>query len=695
MSNSLGIIIPDYKSSFLEIVLQKALLLNPEKIVISNYKTQDTVLLQNKYSHIKNIQFLNFEERKNPGDYRNEGVLNCFTKNLLFLDSDIRLNSNTIEFIKKLNEKGIEDDKIYWGIYSKFSQGIFSKIQNKILRYRFSEKFFKESLDENKTYCGQSSHFIITRKTFNKVGGFNPYLRIREDNDFCIRSSTMGVKHSLNESFEADHLKFFSLHSDYFQKPFHASKVKVVEPNIFNKPNSQIGINLLLSWIILPISFFITSTLFLFNQINLFYFLITNLIFLISSYFFVPNKIRLDLNFSEKIYLLFLSPVIGLYFLIGGISGFLFGLLLEFKRITNNFIDYLKIIFKVIYRNGNPIQIVNFITARCNLRCHHCFYKNTLDAKDPGEMDLSIINEYTKNFGSVLWYALGGGEPFIRSDLYKLYEKVETNCRPKVFTIPTNGWYKDKIFLSTLRMLQFSKGKRPIIIQYSLDGNEEMHDQIRGKNSHKKVLESLETLKKLQTLYKSLHFSVITVVTDENRDIYPELIDDLLKFETNQININLFRYGTLDHPPLPKETIEKYKESVEKYESFIKNKKMKRYSFLGAKLMRLKEALQKDLIYEVAKNNKFVTPCTAGTLSYVIWEDGRVNACEILPDTIGNLNNKNFPKDIFKSSKAKELRKKIKETNCKCTYECAMSTNTFFSWNMTKKLIWSFMTNRV
>ena len=134
--------------------------------------------------------------------------------------------------------------------------------------------------------------------------------------------------------------------------------------------------------------------------------------------------------------------------MIGGISGFLFGLLLEFKRITNNFIDYLKIIFKVIYRNGNPIQIVNFITARCNLRCHHCFYKNTLDAKDPGEMDLSIINEYTKNFGSVLWYALGGGEPFIRSDLYKLYEKVETNCRPKVFTIPTNGWYKDKIFLS-------------------------------------------------------------------------------------------------------------------------------------------------------------------------------------------------------------------------------------------------------
>ena len=98
------------------------------------------------------------------------------------------------------------------------------------------------------------------------------------------------MKHSLDENFEADHLKFFSLYSDYFQKPFHASKVKVLEPNIFNKSNSQIGLNLLLSWIILPCSLLITSTLFFFNQISLYYFLIINLIILISSYFLVPKK---------------------------------------------------------------------------------------------------------------------------------------------------------------------------------------------------------------------------------------------------------------------------------------------------------------------------------------------------------------------------------------------------------------------
>ena len=116
---------------------------------------------------------------------------------------------------------------------------------------------------------------------------------------------------------------------------------------------------------------------------------------------------------------------------------------------------------------------------------------------------------------------------------------------------------------------------------------------------------------------------------------------------------------------------------------------------MGAKLMRLKEALQKDLIYEVAKHDRFVTPCTAGTLSYVVWEDGRVNACEILNDEIGNLNQEEIPDNFFQSKKSTTLRNKIKNTKCKCTYECAMSTNTFFSWNMTKKMIKSYITNRV
>lgn len=689
--SDLCIIIPDYKSLYLKKTIESALLINPKEIIVSNFKTDHTSSLENKYKDLEKVKFLNFNSRKNPGDYRNEGSKKTLCKYLLFVDSDIELSKNTKLFLENNIEK-ISDNKIFWGLYSTSDEiNMFQNIQIKILRYRFSNYFYNLALKNNKPYCGQSSHFLITRSLFNKIGGFNPYLRMREDNDFCIRSKLIGAENILFEEFEARHLKKFELFNDYFIKPYHSIKVKILEPKIFNQPSSQIGKNLFLQWFFLPMIFifsiFLSSNIFpLYGKIILFF---------LGVYFTIPKNLKVDFSLNEKILYCLLAPLIGISFILGGITGLISGIIIKINDFIKFISDYLSIFLKVIFRNGNPIQIVNFITARCNLRCNHCFYKDTLDAPNPGEMNLDIINNYTKRFGSILWYALGGGEPFIRKDIPQLYETVQRNCNSKVFTIPTNGWYIDKIYLSVLRMLQFARNKNIIIIQFSIDGQQEVHDKIRGKNSFQKVKDSINRLQPLQEIYSNLHFSVITVVNNENREIYPDFIDELVQLGTNQININLFRYLDYEHPPLPARTIEKYKLAVERYEDYIKKDQLKKYSFIGAKLMRLKEALQKDLIYEVAKHDKFVTPCTAGTLSYVIWEDGRVNACEILNDEIGNLNNKNISSNFFQSTKAKHLRKKIKDTKCKCTYECAMSTNTFFSWNMTKKMIKAYITNRV
>lgn len=688
----LSVVIPDYKSLFLEKTIQSAISLNPSEIIVSNFKTDYTDSLKEKYSSQINIKFLDFEKKKNPGDNRNEGALKAYKKFILFLDSDIELNDKTKKFlIDKIDT--LNEDEIFWGQYSKSNRfNLFQNLQTNILRYRFSKKFYNNSLQKNIPYCGQSSHFLITKKLFNKIGGFNPYLRMREDNDFCIRAKLIGSKNIFFEEFEATHLKKFELINDYFVKPHLATRVKVLEPKIFNQPNSQIGFGLFFQWLVLPILF---TTLFYLYSANLLNIAIISCLYLFVTYISIPKKLSQSLEFSEVFLYLFVSPLIGFFFISGGVTGIVSGYFIKIKSLYKFLLDYIKIFYKILLRNGNPIQIVNFITSRCNLRCNHCFYKDTLDAPNPGEMNLEVIDNYTKKFGSILWYALGGGEPFIRKDIPQLYETVQKNCNSKIFTIPTNGWYVEKIYLSVLRMLQYARNNNVIIIQFSIDGQEKVHDQIRGENSYQKVKDSINRLQPLQEIYSNLHFSIITVVTNENREIYPEFIDELVKLGTNQININLFRYSDYVHPPLPDRTIEKYKMAVEKYENCIKERKLKKYSFMGAKLMRLKEALQKDLIYEVAKHDRFVTPCTAGTLSYVVWEDGRVNACEILNDEIGNLNQEEIPDNFFQSKKSTTLRNKIKNTKCKCTYECAMSTNTFFSWNMTKKMIKSYITNRV
>ena len=99
---------------------------------------------------------------------------------------------------------------------------------------------------------------------------------------------------------------------------------------------------------------------------------------------------------------------------------------------------------RILIRNGYPIQIIHYVTSRCNLRCHHCFYKETLDKKDPGEQELQIFEKTSKQIGPVLWYALAGGEVFIRKDVVKLLSIMIDNSRPKYISIPTNGWYNGK-----------------------------------------------------------------------------------------------------------------------------------------------------------------------------------------------------------------------------------------------------------
>ena len=243
-----------------------------------------------------------------------------------------------------------------------------------------------------------------------------------------------------------------------------------------------------------------------------------------------------------------------------------------------------------------------------------------------------------------------------------------------------------------MKILQ-SDPKGNFILFFSLDGPKKIHDKIRGKGSYDRVKKTFDNLKKLQKLYKNLYLNFIITVTPDNSEQCPGFIKTLVKnFNPSAISINLFRYHSLKHPPLPNKLIKNYKKTVDTYKKYIFNGLLTHYSFFGSKVLMLKEILQKELIYNVAKFDKFVTPCTAGNLSYVIMEDGSLKSCEILPDNLGKIsNNKNSSiKDLFFSKKAKELRSWIYKTKCKCTYECAMSTNTLFTVPMVKKWVKKF-----
>ncbi|MEC8933337.1 MAG: radical SAM protein, partial [Candidatus Latescibacterota bacterium] len=158
-----------------------------------------------------------------------------------------------------------------------------------------------------------------------------------------------------------------------------------------------------------------------------------------------------------------------------------------------------------------PVQIVHFVTARCNLRCEHCFYKESLDAPNPGEISIESLDRTASEIGPVLWYALAGGEPFLRGDLVEVITTIQKRCRPKVLSLPTNGWYVERTYLATLHTLQKLDGAN-FIVFLSLDGPKAVHDQIRGEGSFERAKACIERLRPLQEMFPNLYLNVITTV---------------------------------------------------------------------------------------------------------------------------------------------------------------------------------------
>ena len=90
-----------------------------------------------------------------------------------------------------------------------------------------------------------------------------------------------------------------------------------------------------------------------------------------------------------------------------------------------------------------------------------------------------------------------------------------------------------------------------------------------------------------------------------------------------------------------------------------------------------KDQISWEIIKKTYLQPRYISPCHAGSLFGIISSKGAVYPCEILENKLlGNLreNDMNFMK-MWRSKDNKEIKKFILDTNCNCTYECALSFN--------------------
>ena len=671
---TLSVVIPVYGYWPAERVIAAVATLAPEEILVVDSGPGVTAVPEHPA-----VRVIRPQQRVWPGASRNIGWRAARGDYVLFVDADVVLTASARTFVREHMARGGED--MAFGLYTPRAQGdnAITRMLVKIQRHRFGEEFYTHPYR-----YGQSSHVLLPRRLGKHMGYFNPWLRMHEDKEICIRAINAGVAVNVYPEFEAEHTKIFSfrrLLSDHFEKSWLAMQTMLDQPAIFGRVSHQLGLDYRVSFVMAWLMPLLLAALAL-GQVIPWWLagLGAGLNFLLPAA--MCHRVFRYFDFRETLAALVMWPFMGFVISLAAGLSWLAGKGRYLGRGVRWLGQIARLGGRVLWRNGMPVAVIHFMTARCNLRCGHCFYKDTLDAPDRGEQSLEQLEKTTREMGPMLWYGLGGGEPFLRDDLPEVHEVVSRNCRPLMFTVPTNGWYTERTYLKTLEILQ-NPASGPITLQISVDGPAEIHDGIRGRGSWQRLIRTSERLRELQSLYPQLSLGIITVVTPDNQAAYPHFIDTLVEtFQPNQISINLIRGDTVDDPLPEAELVDVWRSAVGRYQWHIRQGHLQRLSYFGGRVVRAKEAVQKDLIYRVARHDEFVTPCTGGTLIYTIWEDGRVAPCEMLTDELGNVLESGEAGDfrrIVRSRHARQVRQRIRDEKCRCTYECAMTVNSLFS----------------
>lgn len=183
-----------------------------------------------------------------------------------------------------------------------------------------------------------------------------------------------------------------------------------------------------------------------------------------------------------------------------------------------------------------PHDIGLKLTNRCNLRCTHCFqwdiggYHHALDKielKKEGDLSIDIIKEIlqkTKDVKASLY--LWGGEPTLYAHWDELVDLLVEDPRETVMC--TNG------VAIQGQIESFLKISENLTVLFSIEGSEEIHNNLRGKGTYTKIMGNLNRLLDLQRsgAYKG-NVSVEAVISD---GLIPQLYDFCEHYEAMGID---------------------------------------------------------------------------------------------------------------------------------------------------------------
>lgn len=281
-----------------------------------------------------------------------------------------------------------------------------------------------------------------------------------------------------------------------------------------------------------------------------------------------------------------------------------------------------------------PQKIIYFIiTRRCNYACPFCIRKNLEHSYQDTSLHQAkqvLRNIYDCVPDSLL--VLTGGEPLLHPECEELI-KYSTQLFKKVL-IATNG-----SFTPSKNNMLHPYLKQNLWIQFSLDGIESIHDQIRGTGSYKRTTDNIKLLSDV-----SEHILISSTIGIRNYQYIPDLAQvlnsykfyrwkltmEIVKDPLKDKMIDISTWNRMVDRILP---LCHFRVRVQKYYDFV---------------------LMDNFLHKYDPHkHKLITNCGSGLSTFIINPDFSTTPCTCINDVIGN----------FKTDDTYSLLEKL-ETSC-------------------------------
>jgi radical SAM protein with 4Fe4S-binding SPASM domain len=158
-------------------------------------------------------------------------------------------------------------------------------------------------------------------------------------------------------------------------------------------------------------------------------------------------------------------------------------------------------------------QVVFETTYNCDLNCIFCYNVWKSDIYQKGaELTLNQYKTIMDKIPKANIYALSGGEPLLRRDIFEIADIMREKCR--IITLLTSGIHLDE---SSVKKI----ADREIRTQLPVHGLKEQHDAIFGQmDVFKKLVKAFTYLHEYSVLY-----TTATVVSKKNIDQLSEILE--------------------------------------------------------------------------------------------------------------------------------------------------------------------------